>query len=52
MAGRKKAYADIKIPVSFGIKRCVINKFKQKVEEMGFNRSEVVEELINQFLKQ
>lgn len=50
--GRKKINPlDVKTPYSVGIKKKLAIAFDEKLEELGLNRSNTVESLIKQFLK-
>lgn len=51
MPNRKKSYGDVKICRTVAVRRSVLKRFDKKVKEQGFNRSEVVEELMLIYLK-
>ena len=47
-----KSWTDKKHIISLKVKRGVLNRFDEKIQELGFNRSEAIEELMIEFLKQ
>ena len=51
MPNRKVPYSEKVVPVSFGVKRKIIDAFEKKVDELGFNRSEVISNYMESFIK-
>ena len=52
MPAHKKDPMEVKIHYPIGIKRGVVIAFEQRIEELGINRSNTVETLIEQFLNE
>lgn len=51
MPRKKLPYDEKVVPTSFGIKRRVLSAFEKKVEELGFNRSEIISQYMEDFIK-
>jgi metal-responsive CopG/Arc/MetJ family transcriptional regulator len=52
MARPRKDPLEVKIPMSIGIKKKLVIAFDAKIEELGLNRSNTMESLIEQFLQE
>ena len=51
MPRKKLPYDEKVIPISFCAKRKIVSAFEKKVRELGFNKSEVIENYMETFIK-
>ena len=51
MPNKKKNPLDVKIPMSFGIRRRTLMAFERKCDELGISKSVMVESLIEEFIR-